>query len=531
MRARSAQRLSLASILSTAILALGISALPRVAQAEPLRILITAQYGRGLDHEKPLHFTERDTRRVSDVFTSIGGVKKESVIVVSDATTASLDAAFAKARTLAATHRPEEVSIFFYFSGHGDRQNLHLQDGLFARATLAERLGTVPANLRMAVTDACRTELVREKGVTLEPAFDVSLQPGDDASGAVWIHASANGESSQESEDLEGSIFTHYFVNALRGAGDSDGDGRVSLHEAYSFAYHQTLLRSARGSGTLQRPSASFDLKESAPFMLTEPSRSSALRFPEGGGKYYLVYSPRSHTVRAEVWGAAERSITLSLPAGRYVIQRRGGSDSGAADVVVGNGESRALSGEDFRPMNEEVLAEKGGDAFERINELSLGYGVSTSGLVDFGNSAHVTFRHHFEKWTLGVGPYGGIGTNSTTLESGDMQWIGADAFFARRFLTGRFSFELGVGASAEYFHQKFVRDDSERLIQAGYPTTRASSALVSGAFAHAEARYDLGSRVYFGLRGRGGALFGRGNDGIVATPRVSLSAELGFNF
>ncbi len=501
------------------------------ARAEPIRILVTASYGRGLVEERPLRFTERDTRRVADVFTSVGRVKKDHVLGVDDATRASLEAAFSKARALAETHRPEEVSVFFYFSGHGDRQNLHLKDGLFPRAALATLLGGVRASLRIAVTDACRTELVREKGISLEPAFDVSMDPGADATGAVWIHASANGESSQESEDLEGSIFTHYFVNGLLGAGDVDGDGRVTLHEAYAFAYHQTLLRSARGAGSLQRPSASFDLKEGAPLTLTELGKTSTLRLPRGEGRYYLVYSPRSHTVRAEIWGAPDRTIALATTAGRYVVQRRGGGDSGAADVVVGSGETKELRSEDFRPMSEETLAEKGGNAFERTNDLAIGYGGVALGLVDYGHAAHVTLRHHFGNWTLGGGPFGGLGKKTTALEEGELAWLGGDAFLARRIPFGTFSLELGAGGGAQWTHQAFVRSDRDRLGTAGYQGDRSSSALVSSAFLHAEGRFELGERAFLGVRLRGGAQFASVSSSVSALLLATTSAELGFTF
>ena len=40
---------------------------------------------------------------------------------------------------------------------------------------------------------------------------------------------------------LGGSLFTHHLLSAMRGASDSDGDGQVTLFEAYSYAYERTL--------------------------------------------------------------------------------------------------------------------------------------------------------------------------------------------------------------------------------------------------------------------------------------------------
>jgi uncharacterized caspase-like protein len=69
--------------------------------------------------------------------------------------------------------------------------------------------------------------------------------------GLVWLFASDTGEAAQESDELRGALFTHYWVSGLRGAADANGDGRVTLAESYDFAYSQTLYRSAQSSGVL----------------------------------------------------------------------------------------------------------------------------------------------------------------------------------------------------------------------------------------------------------------------------------------
>lgn len=115
------------------------------------------------------------------------------------------------------------------------------------------------------------------KGVTAEDAFAITASPSESASGAVKIHASADGEVAQESDELGGAVFTHYLVTGLSGAADVDGDGRVTLAEAYAFAYHHTLYRSTRSSGAVQRPAAVFDLKEAAPVILTQPANASRI--------------------------------------------------------------------------------------------------------------------------------------------------------------------------------------------------------------------------------------------------------------
>jgi hypothetical protein len=175
---------------------------------------------------------------------------------------------------------------------------------------IAARARSVPAGLRVLVTDACRSFPSRFKGVTTEPGFAIAT-PSTSADGVVWLFASGEGEPAQESDELEGALFTHYWVSSLRGAGDANGDGQVTLAESYDFAYSQTLLRSGRSTGVLQHPSAVFDLHEAAPIVLTKTFASgTVLRMPRAADAHYLVYSVGSRTVLGELWGSGDREVT-----------------------------------------------------------------------------------------------------------------------------------------------------------------------------------------------------------------------------
>ena len=59
------------------------------------------------------------------------------------------------------------------------------------------------------------------------------------------LASSSGSELSQESETLRSSYFTHHLLVGMRGAGDANRDGQVSIDEAYRYAYHQTLLATA----------------------------------------------------------------------------------------------------------------------------------------------------------------------------------------------------------------------------------------------------------------------------------------------
>ena len=127
----------------------------QVARADPIRILVAASHARGEGGEAPLHHSTEDADHVREVLTTLGGVAPDAAIRLVDPTVAQLAAAFDRARAIAATHAASEVTFFFYFSGHGDRDRIHLGGESLAMTELLDRVRAVPAGLRIVVTDAC----------------------------------------------------------------------------------------------------------------------------------------------------------------------------------------------------------------------------------------------------------------------------------------------------------------------------------------------------------------------------------------
>ncbi len=282
-----------------------------------------------------------------DVLVDMGGVKKENAFVLAAPTKDQLFAAIDKAKAEAAKHKSSEVTLIFYFSGHGDRDAIHLADERVANADLVTKLGEVPASLRIAITDACRT--TRDKGFVADEPFAISATASTQATGQVWLHASSDGEAAQESDELQGAIFTHAWLNGLRGAADSNGDSRVTLDESFAFAHSQTLIRSEKSSGVLQKPEAVVNLHELAPLVLTQTGQKAAtLSLPQAKDTHFLVYTAGSKSVLSELWGSGDRRLALSVPPGKYVIMRRTGSVGALATITVAQAEERKLEDGDF---------------------------------------------------------------------------------------------------------------------------------------------------------------------------------------
>jgi hypothetical protein len=133
------------------------------------------------------------------------------------------------------------------------------------------------------------------------------------------IASSSSQELSQESDALSGSYFTHHFVTGLRGAGDADGDGRVSLDEAYRYAYRRTLAATAATRVGEQHVTLENDLAGHDELPVTWPAQARAkLELPAELDARVLVQRRPGGAVLAEVDKVRGAPVRLALVAGSY---------------------------------------------------------------------------------------------------------------------------------------------------------------------------------------------------------------------
>src|SRR5690606_18826019 len=113
------------------------------------------------------------------------------------------------------------------------------------------------------------------------PAF--LLDDATDVRGHAFLTSSAADEASQEADRLGGSYFTHALVTGLRGGGDVDADGRVTLNEAYRFAYEETLARTTSSRYGAQHAGFDIHLSGSGDLIMTDLRDGSASLVVEAG--------------------------------------------------------------------------------------------------------------------------------------------------------------------------------------------------------------------------------------------------------
>src|SRR6478735_7122953 len=244
------------------------------------------------DGQAQLRYAGRDADRVAEVLRELGGF--DDVWSLREPNGSALRAALARAEQVAAVDPKLELVV--YYSGHADARGLLLGREQFRYDELRATLARSRAAVRVAVLDACHSgSVVTPKGGQPTAGFPIPEIPAARVQGAAILAASTATELAQESSELEGSYFTHHMLSALRGAGDRDEDGLVTLGEAYEYAYGRTVAATLT---SLRR-------------------KGRALWLPAGKPTTYYVATARNEIV-AEVTSQPARRAHLVLPPARY---------------------------------------------------------------------------------------------------------------------------------------------------------------------------------------------------------------------
>ncbi|HTR54872.1 MAG TPA: caspase family protein [Kofleriaceae bacterium] len=277
-----------------------------------------------------LKYAEDDARKMGALLVELGGYSPDHVALVLHPSPEQLRDALAQLgqRVHADADAGRQSRVFFYYSGHARATAIDLGAGEVPLDELRQRLFDVPATLTVVVLDACQSgAFSRVKGARAVADFSISSRQHLDASGVAVLASSSGSELSQESEELRGSYFTHHLLVGLRGAGDANGDGQVSLDEAYRYAYHQTLLATAETAVGGQHVTFEADLKGHGEVPLSFPrAATSAIVLPAPLEGQALVEDKRAHTVVAETYKAKGAAVRVAVAPGDYEVVVRHGS-------------------------------------------------------------------------------------------------------------------------------------------------------------------------------------------------------------
>ena len=516
-----------------AALAVGLGSLCASAQPEE-QLAVIAGANLGGSEDEPLRYAETDARRVRDLLVELGEVRSDRAILTLGGGPEDLLQALTEVRGRAAEiqRTGKRIILLVYYSGHGDEDGLHLPRGTLPLAQFRAEMARVPADVRVVFLDACRSA-GRGKGVHRGPPFDLAIS-SDAPRGSVEMRASSAGEAAQESDELSGAVFTHFLLSGMRGAADTDGDGRVTLSELYSYAYRRTLLRSGAGP-VLQHPTLTADLSGAGEVIVTRPAKASAtIEFPTGPERY-LVFAIPSAAVMGEV--AGDEASRLGVPPGRFLVARRTDKSTAVATVDLTWGGRQRLSEKDFQPISREELALRGGTIDLRVRRIEPLAGVefAPGTAQPYAVRAGAVFA-----WSKGIvgleleAAYLGGPSSTAGLEGNDHSVTGGPAVALRQFY-GLWTVTGTLGLELRYTWQRLTRVDSQRVSEAGFGVTERRAFGSFGPRAGIRVAFPLGNHFTGSIGGWAAGLFrreeGTGSARTVLRPSISLATSVGYAF
>jgi hypothetical protein len=358
------------AIVAALVTATWLTYAPAAAQSQPAgtavrRLVLIAAANRGGDDRPLLKFALTDADRFSRVLQTLGGVDSADVVLLRQPRVGDLDAALVNLKQRVAAARRSErggrTEVFFYYSGHADEKGLLLGNDRLSYFTLRERLAAVPADVRIGILDACASGAVtRPKGGKVRRPF--TIDESSDMHGQAFLASSSADESAQESDRLGGSFFTHYLISGMRGAADFSGDGRVTLNEAYQFAFNETLSRTVGTRGGPQHPVYDITMSGTGDVIVTDLRQTTAGFMVAAAveGRFYVL-DDRKRLV-LEFYKPAGRKVDIGLEPGVYDVRYEREPKALGARVEIAEGPHRTLDLATFGPARLEFTRLRGVD-------------------------------------------------------------------------------------------------------------------------------------------------------------------------
>lgn len=329
------------------------------------RFALVAAANDGGPDRPPLRYALSDAERFARVIVELGGVSPEHAIVLKQPRLKELeDAIDLLERRVADARRAgnggARTEVLVYFSGHADDKGLLLGEDRYSYRSLRDRLDEVSADVRIAVLDACASgAITRLKGGRQQQAFLVDESA--DMRGHAFLTSSAESEAAQESDRIQASYFTHYLVSGLRGAADATGEGKVTLNEAYQFAFNETLGRTAETKGGAQHPSYDINLSGTGDVVMTDLRHTAAtlVLSAELDGRFF-VRNARQELV-VELYKPYGRKVALGVEPGSYEVHLEREAAAFLAKSKLAEGEQVVLEPTQFIPTTPEPTRARGG--------------------------------------------------------------------------------------------------------------------------------------------------------------------------
>lgn len=419
---------------------MGIS--PSEAGPRPVAYALIVGSNRPGAGQEALQYALRDSDRVRRVLIELGGYKKERARLLHNPNSRRLRNAIRSVFKQLDYHRKrgEQTTFLFYYSGHARARTITLGQDEIPLVELRRELEMLPSTVKLIILDACQTGAISNiKGVEPAASFSHNSVSQLNITGMAVMASSTASELAQESERLEGSFFTHHLVVGLRGAADTIRDGRISLSEAYQYAYNRTLVDTARTAVGKQHVTLETNLRGKGEMVITWPSKANSwLELPTDLQGDIVIHRTKDRVVFAEVHKASGDNVLIALPPSAYRAVVRQKKKARRCDIDIDKGKTSHLHLKSCVEVPLEEWTSKGGLPRRREHlflELGLGaifkgqdsynetlsdyaYGYDTAGISSKNMSFHFTIGAYYS-----ILRYLQVGIVFSSLDSANYKW------------------------------------------------------------------------------------------------------------
>jgi len=324
-------------------------------------IVIGANYG-GPKRIK-LRYAVSDAVSIMKVLNEMGGVLPGDSLLLVEPGRNKLLSNLKKFRNKISEGKSSagRIETIFYYSGHSDEEAVLLGNDKVSYKEIKDYIDSLPVDVRIAILDSCSSgAFTRIKGGKMRPPFLVDTSYS--MKGYAFMTSSSMDEASQESDRIKGSFFTHYLVSGLRGAADMTHDGRVTLTEAYQYAYSETLAGTEKSLSGPQHPNYNIQMSGKGDVVITDIRKSSAVMIlnRDISGRFFI--RDKNDKLVCELKKSPGGTMQFGLAHGNYSIVGIKDGKIYKAEAGLVHGNQVLLTQNNFVQTGKEVTKLRGDD-------------------------------------------------------------------------------------------------------------------------------------------------------------------------
>jgi hypothetical protein len=308
-----------------------------------------------------LQYAISDAEAILKVFEDLGGVEEDDFLLLEepDVRTFYTEMGKLQSRIEESKAKYGRVEFIFYYSGHSDDNYILLGDEKISHEDLRDTINGIDAHVRIAILDSCASgAFTRIKGGKKRLPF--MMDSAYDMRGfAVMTSCSAN-EASQESDLIQSSFFTHYLISGMRGAADMSQDGRITMNEAYQFAFNETLAQTTKTISGPQHPYTDIQMSGTGDVVMTDVRRASVILVLGEDIFGQLFIHDRDDRLVVELTKPPGRKIELGLEEGEYRVINIPEGGVFESTIKLDEGDEYELTPSEFAETDVEYTTPRG---------------------------------------------------------------------------------------------------------------------------------------------------------------------------